>query len=177
MILFENAKTKQEKFFNSYADDIIKSCKDIGILPSVKAAQMACETGYGDSIKTAANNCFGVKGGKSWGGRVISNTTRETINGKSILYMGTGKIYNSYSDAVSRGVKPVTLFRVYNSIAESIIDHSKLLMRDRFKPVREAKTSEEQTRLLESCGYATAQNYNETLDWIIRKYNLKRLDI
>ena len=177
MILFENPKTKQEKFFNLYANPIKESCKDIGLFPSVKAAQMACETGYGDSIRTAANNCFGVKAGRSWTGKVVSNTTSETINGKKLIYKGTGLIYNSYSEAINKGVNYVTLFRVYNSISESIIDHSALIKRDRFKPVREAKTPEEQTQLLETCGYATAQNYNETLNWIIKKYNLKRLDV
>lgn len=176
MILFENPINKQQRFFNAYADDIILSCKDIGLFPSVKAAQMACETGYGDSIRTAANNCFGIKAGKSWLGRVVSNTTRETINGKSILYKGTGLTYNSYSDAIRVGVNYVTLFRVYNSISESIIDHSQLLKRDRFKPVMDAKTPEEQTAQLELCGYATAHNYNETLNWIIKKFQLKKLD-
>jgi len=177
MELFKNPKTDQENFFNEYSDAIISSVKGTGIFPSVKAAQMACETGYGKSIKTAANNCFGVKAGKSWPGKVISNTTKETIKGVSYTYKGSGKIYDSFSSAISSGEKPVTLFRVYNSIEESIIDHSKLLMRDRFKPVLDAKTAEEQTQLLETCGYATAINYNETLNWIIKKYNLKRMDI
>jgi len=176
MILFDNPKTYQEIFFNTYSDDIKKSCVGMGLFPSVKIAQMACEAGYGKTIKKAANNCFGVKAGKSWLGKVISNSTKETINGKKLFYKGTGKIYNSYSEAIKLGVNYITLFRVYNSTLESIIDHSTLLKRDRFKPVREAKTPEEQTQLLESCGYATAHNYNETLDWIINKYDLKRLD-
>lgn len=169
--------SKQTDFFLKYGDAVVRSTIGTKIFPSVKLAQMALETGYGDSIKKAANNAYGIKAGKSWLGRCISNDTFEDkTDGTRIHYAGTGKIYSSYAAAIADGANYVTLFRVYNDVADSIRDHSKLLLRPRYAPALAATTPEEQARLLKECGYATGYNYGTILVSIMNSYNLKEYD-
>lgn len=150
-----------QDFFKKYADDIIKAVKDTGLFPSVKAAQMALETGYGKS--KVGNNMFGIKAtGKHspyWKGRQVTASTTEVINGKA----GT---YN-------------LPFREYNSISDSIADHTHfLIVNPRYKAagVFTAKTPEDQARALQLAGYATDPDYSKKLIQIINRYNLKSLD-
>lgn len=164
-------------FIPTYSEQIKAACAGTGLFPSVKMAQFILETGWGKSIDTAGNNCFGIKAGKSWPGKVISNTTREVIDGKSIVYKGTEKIYQNRDEAIKAGALPVTLFRAYDNQAESIKDHSKLLLTsDTYKLARNAATPEEQAKLLQKAGYATAPNYATVLISLIRKYDLAQLD-
>lgn len=165
-----------EIFIDTYSKYVIESVKGTGLFPSVKIAQMALETGWGKSIKTAANNCFGIKAGKSWSGTVISNSTWEYINGKNVRFVGTNQVYSSYNDAITSGAPYQTLFRVYNSIIDSIKDHTKLLLKPRFAPVLMAKSPELQAMQLKICGYATAANYDKVLIQIINKYDLRKFD-
>lgn len=169
--------SKQLIFFAKYGDAVVKSTAGTSIFPSVKLAQMALETGYGDSIKVAANNAYGIKAGRSWPGKCISNSTFEDKpDGTRTHYKGTGLIYPNYLAAISAGANYITLFRVYNDVADSIKDYNQLLLRPRFAPALAAKTPEEQARLLKECGYATGYNYATILVSIINKYNLKEYD-
>lgn len=162
-------------FKNRYGTACQKACENTGIFPSVKLAQMALETGWGKSIK--ANNAFGIKADLSWSGKVISFSTHEVINGRRRAYTGTGLIYQNRAAALADGVDKQTLFRYYNSIEDSIRDHSSFLLKNkRYSEALRAKTPAEQTRLIELAGYATAHNYNETLDSIIKKYKFTDLD-
>jgi len=163
-------------FFKTYGPAVVESTNDTNIFPSVKLAQMALETGYGKSIRVAANNAFGIKAGRSWTGKVVSNSTREEFNGASTYFLGSNIIYPSRQAAINAGEHYQTLFRVYPSISDSIKDHSRILLKPNFAPAMAAKTPEDQAALLEKCGYATASNYNETLEWIINKYELKSWD-
>jgi flagellum-specific peptidoglycan hydrolase FlgJ len=167
---------KPVEFFETYGPAVVESTRGTGIFPSVKLAQMALETGFGKSIKVAANNAFGIKAGQSWTGKVVSNSTSEVLNGQRTQFKGSNTVYPNRSAAIAAGEHYQTLFRVYPSIAASIRDHSALLLRPRYAPALAAATPEEQAQLLESCGYATAQNYNESLVSLINKYNLKAWD-
>jgi flagellum-specific peptidoglycan hydrolase FlgJ len=169
--------SKQTDFFAKYGPAVVESTYGTKIFPSVKLAQMALETGYGDSIKVAANNAYGIKAGRSWLGNVISNTTFEDdVNGNRTSFQGTGKVYSSYSAAISDNADYRTLFRVYSDISGSIRDYNQLLLRPRFAPALNAPTPEEQARQLKVCGYATGYDYANILVSIISKYNLKVWD-
>ena len=165
-----------KEFFDTYAIEVQKACEGTKIFPSVKLAQMALETGYGKSIRKAANNCYGIKAGKSWQGKVISSTTFEYINKVKTYFNGTGKIYISRNEALKEADFR-KIFRVYNSISESIADHNKFLTENsRYLPVLNSLTPEEQCRQLKKCGYATGISYDLVLISIINKYSLKQYD-
>lgn len=164
-------------FLKVFSDPVQRACSGTGIFPSVCLAQLALETGWGDSIKTAANNCFGIKAGANWPGKVISNSTHETIGGTSQFFEGTGEIYDSYAQAVEAGAHEYTLFKAYNDIAESIADHSNLLLNaDRYQDARNADTPQNQAKAIQRAGYATGANYASILISIIRTNNLTEYD-
>lgn len=180
--IFDNPKTKRQRFINQMAKDIILSTIGTKLFPSVDMAQMICETGDGDTIMVAANNAYGVKATKSWNGKVVSNTTSEYIKdntGKKVkqIYKGTGLTYNSYSEAIKQGANYVTLFRVYNDVIDSIKDHNGLIINsDRYNDAENALTPEIQAEELEQHGYSTSDQYGETLASIIHASGLKKLD-
>lgn len=149
------------EFINKYAGEFILATNGTPLLPSVKMAQAALETGWGRSTISTAKNMFGIKatGSKTpyWKGDVYSAKTGEVIGGR----------YITITDG----------FRAYSTFSDSIRDHSYLLMSlSRYRPVRNALTAEEQARALQSCGYATDPNYATKLITIISQYNLKELD-
>ena len=148
-------------FFRQYGPAIVEACQGTAIFPSVKAAQMALETGYGKS--KVGNNMFGIKaqGATSpyWKGKTISANTTEVIQGKA----GTFNL----------------AFRDYNSVADSIRDHSYFLLQNpryRKAGVFSAKTPQDQTRALQAAGYATDPGYSDKLIQIIARYGLESLD-
>lgn len=167
----------QKQFIAKYTPVVIESTKGTNIFPSVKMAQLILETGWGKSIKKAGNNMFGIKAGSKWNGPVISNSTREVLSGIDQKFSGTGKIYDSYKDAISAGVEPQTLFRYYKTESDSLRDHSTLLLtKSRYLPVINAKTPVEQAQALQTSGYATDPNYAAALIRIINNYNLSEID-
>lgn len=175
--VFTGKLSKQREFINTWAKDIVLSCVGTDLFPSVVMAQACLETAYGDTIKKAANNLYGIKATGKWHGMVVSNTTFEEEDGRRVQYIGTGKIYRSYEDAIKSGAHYVTLFRAYSDPIESIKDHNRLFQTIRYDPVRAAKTPQEQCKMIEKCGYATASNYDETLAAVIKMYDLERLDV
>lgn len=169
-------KLNPNAFKLKYGDAVIKSTRGTKILPSVKLAQMAIETGWGDKILN--NNVFGIKADSAWPGKVQSFTTQEVKNGVRKTYKGTGKVYQNRKEALSDGALAETLFRFYNSLEDSIADHSRFLIENpRYSKVLEAETPEVQAQELENAGYATGRNYNETIMSIINNYNFRELDI
>jgi len=152
---------KAAAFIAKYENAIIEACAGSKIFPSVKMAQACLETGNGDHI--FYNNMFGIKAtGKTspfWSGKSQTGTTHETIN-------GSDGIYN-------------LAFRQYNTMTDSIRDHTYLLQTVNTYTthgVFTATTPEAQCRALQAAGYATDPNYATTLISIINSNNLKRLD-
>lgn len=149
-----------EAFFKKYELSFILACVGTSIFPSVKAAQAALETGYGKS-PTSGNNMFGIKakGVKTpyWQGESTTETTREVIDGQSVV--------------ISDG------FRKYSTVEDSIKDHTYFLQSNhRYAAVFAATTPEQQAQALQAAGYATDPNYASSLISIINKYSLKSLD-
>jgi flagellar protein FlgJ len=168
---------KPTDFITQYATPIQNVCKGSGLFPSVAIAQMALETGWGDSIKTAANNCYGLKAYSSWNGKVISNSTFEIVKGQKIRIQGNNKIYNSVQDALTDGCHKESLFRVYANIEESIADRNNLLLKSaRYANVRKAADPENQINEIIKAGYATGNNYVSIIMSIIKKNGLTKYD-
>lgn len=129
-----------------------------GILPSVTMAQAICESGWGKHA--IGNNIFGIKCGDSWTGKRINCKTGEQA--------ANGSYYSINAD-----------FRDYDTLVEGITDHSNLLNKNLYKPVRQAcdnNDAYEACRQLKACGYATSHSYADTLISIIDSNDLTRFD-
>lgn len=150
---------KPAEFIKTYGDALVIGTEGTPIFPSVKAAQMILETGWGEQIK--GNNAFGIKaaGQKSpfWQGDTIEFSTSEYFNGLKRQVTG--------------------LFRKYLTLSDSIQDHTHFLAQNpRYKAVFAARTPEEQAQALQGAGYATDPTYANKLISLIKAYNLKSLD-
>ena len=94
---------EKEAFYQKYAQAAIEQQIKYGIPASITLSQMAIESGMGtNTLSTQYNNYFSIKKGGSWNGPVTYHLDD-----------------HSYKEP----------FRVYGSVAESIEDHSKLLMK------------------------------------------------
>ena len=112
-------------FINSLIDGSIESYNKYGVLPSLTMAQAILESGWGESgLSAKYNNLFGIKAGSSWNGKTVNMATGEQ--------RASGEYYNINAD-----------FRAYDSVADSIEDHAKLLTNDRYKNVIAAKDYKE----------------------------------
>ena len=146
----------KQAFLDKYADAITIACEGTGIFPSVKIAQAALETGWGQHI--VGNNMFGIKAQGDptpyWHGEKVAAGTTEEVNGVPVSITSN--------------------FRKYNTVSDSIRDHNQLLINNtRYANVLSAKTPEEQCRALQSAGYATDSSYAQKP---INANNLKRYD-
>jgi len=154
--------TQRDAFIAKYSQDVIDAVCGTGIFPSVKMAQMIIESANSQGVAgegiTArlANNFFGIKADPSWSGLKMS--------------------FNTPNDA-----KPVSYFRRYLTVKDSIVDHTKFLQKNsRYTTngVFTAKTPEEQTDALAKAGYSEKPypQYATALNVMIAGYNLKKLD-
>ena len=148
-------------FLAKYGGTFVIACEGTGLFPSVKLAQAALESGWGKY--TAGNNMFGIKATGShspyWHGDYVSSRTSEWQNG-------------NYVGQTSR-------FRKYDTIGDSIRDHTWFLQQNRRYAnagVFSANTPEEQAAALQRAGYATDPQYASKLVNIIKSYNLKQYD-
>jgi flagellum-specific peptidoglycan hydrolase FlgJ len=145
----------QTEFIDKHKLSVIEATKGTKLFPSVKMAQMIIESGWGKSANARlANNYFGIKKGTGW--------TGETI------------VLNTPKDG-----KPVSTFRKYKSVLDSVIDHSSFLIKNKRyenNGVFSATTPEQQVKAIFKAGYAEAKNYENTLNKLIAQYNLKELD-
>jgi len=145
----------QTDFINKHKLSVVEATKGTRLFPSVKMAQMIIESGWGKSANARlANNFFGIKKGTGW--------TGETI------------VLNTPKDG-----KPVSTFRKYKSVLDSIKDHSDFLIKNkRYEKngVFSATTPEQQVKAIFKAGYAEAVKYETNLNNLIRQYNLKELD-
>lgn len=150
----------RDQFITKWRNDVVATTCGTGIFPSVKMAQMLIESansqgqpGQGITF-LEANNAFGIKADSSW--------------------KGEKKSFNTPNDG-----KPVSYFRVYPTIKDSIADHTKFLqVNSRYAKagVFAAKTPEEQLNAIAKAGYAESPTYASALITIINAYKLKELD-
>jgi flagellum-specific peptidoglycan hydrolase FlgJ len=117
------------------------SYKKYNTLPSVTIAQAILDTGWLKYVK--GNNIFGIKWTNGCGYESQDFTTHEYIKGVKTFI--------------------VCKFRKYNSIADSLLDHGKLLSFNRYRAVIESKNYKEASHNLYKCGYCTDAEYPQKL--------------
>ena len=150
-------KNSSQSFINSIKYPAINQYRKYSILPSLTIAQAMLESGNGKSgLSVKAKNLFGIKTKNNWNGKVFKSLTVEYINGNK--------------------VSVICKFKAYNSVAESIEDHSKLLLNSRYYTVRKADNYKKACIEVQKCGYATAPDYATTLISVIESNNLQKYD-
>lgn len=141
----------KQAFYEKYAPVAIEQQIKYGIPASVTLAQMGLESGFGTSSPARkSNNFFGVKVGNGWTGN-----------------------YDLYDDD-----RPNEKFRRYNNVMESIEDHSKVLMKDRYKNCRNFSSTDyaNWAKGIKQGGYATDPGYASKLISEIKAYGLDKYD-
>lgn len=156
-----NAQTSTSRFIKTVAPAAQKEQKRTGIPASIIIAQAGLESEWGRStLASKYNNLFGVKATDKR--HRVKLMTTEYLNGKKKHV----KVY----------------FATYSSWAESIKQHTKLLLEgttdspNRYQNVTKAKNYKEAARDLQQDGYATDPDYANKLINAIKKFNLNKYD-
>jgi flagellum-specific peptidoglycan hydrolase FlgJ len=151
---FAALPANRRKFLETYGAQIKAASQGTGIFPSIKAAQLILESGWGASwLFNNANNGFGIKAFGGWTGPKVFR--RDNAEGSNDPY------------------------RIYSSVAAGIRDHTRFLQenpRYTTNNVFRSRTPQEQAWNLQKAGYATNPNYANTLIAVIRDNNLTALD-
>jgi len=139
-------------YIDTYQSIAVREMNRNGIPASITLAQGIFESGFGKSrLACDANNHFGIKCHKEWGGPTITEDD-DTLG---------------------------ECFRVYSNAEESYIDHSRFLMtRDRYNFLFNYPSNDyiNWARGLKQAGYATNPAYAEELIKRIEKYQLFQFD-
>ena len=141
-------------FFEKYAAAAMEEQRRYGIPASVTLAQMAVESGYGESsLAKQDNNYFGIKASLDW-----------IKSGKPWSYHHD----DHYNDK----------FCTFGSALESLEYHSKVLMADRYKACRQYAPTDHLHWIegIKKGGYATDPRYVATIEGVIKKYGLEKYD-
>ena len=141
-------------FFEKYAAAAMEEQRRYGIPASVTLAQMAVESGYGESnLAKQDNNYFGIKASQDW-----------IKSGKPWSYHHD----DHYNDK----------FCTFGSALESLEYHSKVLMADRYKACRQYAPTDHLHWIegIKKGGYATDPRYVATIEGVIKKYGLEKYD-
>ncbi len=146
-----------EEFINRIEPKAREVDRLYNIKASLTIAQAIIESNWGKSgLTKRANNLFGMKWFEGCGYDFEYGLTKEYISGKWISVNAKFKKYKSWDD--------------------SIDDHTNLLLKDRYAPVRQCKDYKCATLKIWECGYATSPTYPQTLRNIIEKYKLYEKD-
>lgn len=140
-----------QNYIDKYAEIAVAEQKAHGIPASITLAQGLLESAAGRStLATKGNNHFGIKCHSDW----------------------TGDTLLRNDDAANE------CFRVYSSAAESFTDHSRFLLKKRYRPLFEFDITDYASWAhgLKRCGYATDPNYANRLISIIERYALYLFD-
>jgi len=146
-------------FIAQVAPAAIQAWQTNKILPSLTIAQAILESYWGGSyLSVNAQNYFGIKASIGWKGSTITLQTKE--------YDKNGNLY----------VENVA-FRAYDSISDSIADHTQFLMAIRYSNIIGLTDYKTVTTLIQKDGYATDPNYPNLLQSVITSYNLTQYDV
>lgn len=155
VLLLTQAQTTNQyylTYIEQYADLAQRQQQEHGIPASITLAQGLLESSAGRSwLATKANNHFGIKCGGEWKGASV----RKDDDRKD------------------------ECFRKYRHVRESYEDHSKFLLRPRYKSLFSLAVTDYKgwARGLKQCGYATDPGYAGKLIRIIEDYNLMQYDL
>ncbi len=149
----QNIKTNSAKdYILRYKDLAISEMKKHGIPASITLAQALIESRAGSSrLAVNNNNHFGIK----------------CFSKKCSKGHCTNHKDDHHKD----------FFRKYKSPWESYRDHSKFLLRDRYKNLQQHKKDYKKWAVgLKKAGYATDKRYDKKLIGVIQKYKLYQYD-
>jgi flagellum-specific peptidoglycan hydrolase FlgJ len=146
----------QQAFIQEVAPGALAAQRAYGVPAAVTIAQAIDESGWGQSQLAAQdNNLFGIKGSGPAGSVMLP--TQEFENGEWVTISAP--------------------FRTYNSVAQSINDHSLLLATGSSYKQAMADRADPDVFANDLTGvYATDPNYGTSLISIMRLYNLYRFD-
>ena len=167
---------KEKPYTEAFIDEIAPLVKadaaKSGICGAVTMAQAILESGWGRSeLAKHANNLFGMKknlSGNTWPG--------STWDGKRVCTKDTKEVYSTGTETVKAD------FRVYNSYAESIGDHSAYLAGAkngralRYKGLVGCTDYKKAAQIIKAGGYATAPDYVEKICRLVEQYNLTQFN-
>jgi len=149
----------KKQFIESLAPMAVRARREGSpMFPSVRLAQNLLETG---GKIHSWHNLGGIKVG--------SGKPNDWWTGK-VVHKGTWEVYDGMRTDITAA------FRAYDSVYHFYKDQDLLFQLSRYRRVREAKTPEEQCRMLQACGYATDPSYANKLISLIRTNNLLPYD-
>lgn len=146
--IYAQSSVDIQAYIAQYRQIALNQEKKYGIPAPITLAQGILESGAGKSGLTRnSNNHFGIKKGSSW----------------------NGPTYAAWDDEPQK-----SRFRVYSSAEESFEDHSKLLLKDRYKHLLSKSIFDYRgwANGLQLANYATAPNYAKALIGYIDTYQL-----
>ena len=150
-----------QQFIQTLVPSSQKAYQLYKVLPSISLAQAILESDWGESgLSKDYYNLYGMKAGAAEPS--VQLETSEFINGQWITIMAP--------------------FRVYNSWAESVEAHAKLLTYGvdwnpkLYEPVLKAKHYKEAAHALQKAGYATDPTYAQKIITVIETYHLAQYD-
>lgn len=146
----------QEEFLNIIIPAAVEAEKKFKIPAEVTVGQAILESGWGKSKLTQrANNLFGIKAGPEWHERTLTMVGHEFVHGRMVSV-------------------PIS-WRAYSSLQASIDDHSKFLLKPRYKSAFEHTNNYE--KFLEHIwknGYATDPNYVKGILAVVNRETIKQ---
>lgn len=145
---------KQKEFIAELYPLIKKYGTQYNVLcfPAVMA-QAIIESSWGKSTLAAKyNNFFGMKAGKSWGGKTAELSTNDYVGGKL--------------------VKRKQTFRAYDTVEGGICGYFEFLEYKRYKPLHGSVNLQNFARLLVECGYTNYPPYENAVITTAQKYVL-----
>lgn len=155
---------KQKNFIKMVGEAAKKDMQTSHILASITTAQAILESAYGTSeLAKKANALFGIKK-NGWTGKTYTVKSKEEENGKLVWR--------------------TSVFRKYNSYAESIVDHSSYLKTRKadgknltYSKVVGECNYKKAAQALQNAGYSSYSNYANMLCNLIKKYKLTQYDV
>ena len=162
-----------QEFLELYAHDAVASMYATGVPASVTLAQAILESGWGEHAPK--HNFFGIKGTGSVS-RLLEESLRrgapvpEIPENLQVLYTNEWR--------AGRLHREQHVFRVYQSPAESFVDHGLFLRENKryAKAFEVCSDGREFARRIAAAGYATAPDYADQLIRLIDKYHLDEYD-
>lgn len=155
---------KQKNFIKVIGESAKKDMQTSHILASITTAQAILESGYGTSeLAKKANALFGIKK-NGWMGKTYTVKSKEEINGKLVWKTSVFRKYDSYADSITDH----SLYLMTRKVDGKNLTYSKVVGECNYKKVAQA---------LQNAGYSSYSNYANMLCNLIEKYKLTQYDV
>lgn len=155
---------KQKNFIKVIGESAKKDMQTSHILASITTAQAILESGYGTSeLAKKANALFGIKK-NGWTGKTYTVKSKEEINGKLVWKTSVFRKYDSYADSITDH----SLYLMTRKVDGKNLTYSKVVGECNYKKA---------TQALQSAGYSSYSNYANMLCNLIEKYKLTQYDV